>query len=183
MQHCAQCGAPITGHGFRREIYAGSSIRTTSGRRGISFSRTTRSAVRTVCPSCAQQIDHWRRVKAVCALLGVAAFAILVMTSGGQQSDNQIGTRSPAPTTPTLANTSSPTQAQPQAALPSMQAQRAQTSQPDGSDDSSTVTPTNNGSPDSFSLVPLPETRAECRLWARRLLPRIGVLTHRLPAR
>jgi len=61
MQHCYICGASIPGLGYRRVVGTGSSRRTYYGKR-ISFSRSRSEGLRTVCQSCAEQIDRQNRI-------------------------------------------------------------------------------------------------------------------------
>jgi hypothetical protein len=86
MQHCYICGASIPGGGYRRVVETGSSRRTYYGRR-ISWSRSRSEGLRTVCQSCAQQIDKQRRIGCFLQIVAVL-FVVGFLAVGGNNNSN-----------------------------------------------------------------------------------------------
>jgi hypothetical protein len=92
MQHCYVCGASIPGDGFRRVVKTGSGARTYYGRR-ISWSRSRSEGLRTVCQSCAQQIDRERRIGCFLQIAVVLFVVGFLAVSGNKNSSNNADTK------------------------------------------------------------------------------------------
>ena len=65
MPNCSNCGNYITVHGvYKRHIYVGRSNRSTYGKRS-SFSTANHYRKRSVCRSCAEEIDRKNKRKRI----------------------------------------------------------------------------------------------------------------------
>ena len=80
MAECYECGAGVpSGHGYRREVYTGHSTRIYHGRR-VSGSTGSKYGIRTLCASCAIELDKRRtnrRLFWAAAVLGLILLAAL----------------------------------------------------------------------------------------------------------
>lgn len=71
MASCYNCGASPAD--YRREVYTGSSRRTNYGR-SVTFGSSKHYGKRSVCYSCAKDIDWWRNAKVIFWQLLAIAF-------------------------------------------------------------------------------------------------------------
>jgi hypothetical protein len=97
MAECYRCGGFVPrGQGYRREVYTGHSNRLYFGRR-VSGSTGNRYGVRTICASCASDLDRRKR--------HVAFFWLAVV--GGIYLLGTVGSETKPPDPPVVSKTTS----------------------------------------------------------------------------
>jgi len=109
MQHCYLCGVGIPGDGYRREVETGSSRWSSVGwsRRGSYRTGSgTRYGLRTLCASCAEEVDRRNRNSAI-----ATSVFVCLMFIGGLWACSAINSETPKaaePVAPSIPETAVP---------------------------------------------------------------------------